>query len=181
MIKEEQFIQLFVRHEAELRGFAMTLMPRIPDAEDVVQEACVAMWKRIGDLQSEESFRSWAYTFVRFTALNKIRKQQRSMLVFSESLVELLSDEGEKEAALAQAELEALVSCLKKLPAIQRDLVTRYYTSANTRMADIAEALQRNVGGLYKALERARDSLRTCIGESLKEMESEQAPGLKTR
>jgi len=176
MIKEEQFVRLFVRHEAELRGFAMTLMPHVPDAEDLVQEACVAMWKRIGDLQSEESFRSWAYTFVRFTALNKIRKQQRSILVFSESLVELLSDESEAEAGLAQAELQALAGCLKKLPATQLDLVIRYYTSSSTRMADIAEVLQRNVAGLYKTLERARDSLRICIGRSLEEVGFEQTP-----
>lgn len=82
MISEKQFVGLFLDHEAELRAFAMSLVPQRADAEDVLQEACVAMWKRIGDLKNEEAFRAWAYTFVRFTALNKIRRQQRRARVF---------------------------------------------------------------------------------------------------
>ena len=169
MIRESQFVRLFVRHEAELRAFAMTLLPHAADAEDVVQDACVAMWKRIDDLKDEGVFRSWAYTFVRFTALNKIRKQQRSPLVFSEKLVELLAEEGAAEAGRVRAEFDALAVCLEKLPAAQRDLVQRYYTSADVRMADVAAALQRNVAGLYKALERTRDALRSCIEQRLAE------------
>lgn len=167
MIREQQFIRLFVRHEAELRAFAMTLLPRAADAEDVVQDACVAMWERIGDLRDERAFRSWAYTFVRFTALNKIRKRQRSPLVFCEELVELLADEGESEAERARAEFQALSVCLEKLPEGQRDLVRRYYGSARVRMAEVARVLQRNAAGLYKALERTREVLKLCIEQQL--------------
>lgn len=88
MIREEQFVRLFVSHEGELRAFALTLMPCPADAEDVMQEACVAMWQRIGDLEKKQSFRPWAYTFVRFTALNRIRKRNRSPLMFSGELME---------------------------------------------------------------------------------------------
>ena len=165
MIKEEQFVRLFVRHERELRGFAMTLFPSAADAEDVVQDACVAMWQKIGDLEGEEVFRAWAYSFVRFTALNKLRKQKRSPLVFSEELVEMLASESEAEGEkdMAQLEFKALVTCLEKLPASQRDIVQRYYMSANEGMAIIANKLHRNVEGLYKILQRARGALKICI------------------
>lgn len=167
MIPEEQFIRLFVRHEGELRAFASTLMPCPADAEDVVQDACVAMWQRIGDLENAQSFRAWAYTFVRFTALNKIRKQKRSPLLFSESLLETLAGEGEGESERARAEIKALTDCLDKLPPDQRELVSQYYHSAAIRMDDVARALQRNVAGLYKAMERTRHALRTCIEKRL--------------
>lgn len=167
MIREEQFIRLFVRHEPELRAFAATLMPRSTDTEDVVQDACVAMWQRIGDLDHEGAFRAWAYTFVRFTALNRIRKLKRDPLVFSENLVGILAAEAEGEADLAQAELSALESCLEKLSTAQRDLVQRYYRSAAVRMADVAAALDRSIAGLYKMLERTRHALRECIGKQL--------------
>lgn len=167
MICEEQFVRLFVSHEGELRSFARTLMPCPADAEDVVQDACVAMWQRISDLENEQSFRPWAYTFVRFTALNRIRKRNRSPLMFSGDLVEVLAEEGRMDADRANAEIRALASCLDKLPAPQRDLVRRYYTNSSTRMADVARAVERNVVGLYKALERTRDSLRVCIEKTL--------------
>ena len=167
MITETEFIRLFLRHETELRGFATTLMLRHEDAEDVLQEACVTMWQKIGELRDAESFRAWAYTFVRFTALNRIRKRNRSPLLFSEKLMELLADEGEQEADRSHAELEALTRCLETLPAKQLDLIRRYYASAEVRMAEVAEALQKSTAGLYKALERSREALRTCIENRL--------------
>lgn len=168
MINEKQFVGLFLDHEAELRAFAMSLVPQRADAEDVLQEACVAMWKRIGDLKNEEAFRAWAYTFVRFTALNRIRRQQRRARVFSDKLTELMAEEGAFEAERARAELDALAHCVETLPPKQKDLVKHYYASSSVRMADIARKLQRNVAGLYKALERTRDALRICIQQRLK-------------
>ncbi len=169
MISEEQFIRLFVSHEGELRAFAFTLMPCPADAEDVVQDACVAMWQRIGDLESAESFRPWAYSFIRFTALNRIRKLKRSPLQFCGELVEILAEEGRAEAERANAEMRALSACLEKLPEVQGEIIRRYYTSATTRMADVADALSRNAAGLYKSLERTRELLKLCISRTLAE------------
>lgn len=167
MITETEFIRLFLRHETELRGFATTLMLRHEDAEDVLQEACVTMWQKIGDLRDAASFRAWAYTFVRFTALNRIRKRNRSPLLFSEQLMDLLADEGERDADHSRLELDALNECLQKLPPKQLDLVQRYYASASVQMAEVAAALRKSTAGLYKALERTREALRTCIEKQL--------------
>lgn len=167
-ISDEQFIRLFVRHESELRAFALTLLPCPADAEDVVQDACVAMWKRIRDLDDEESFRAWAYTFIRFTALNHIRKRQRSPLVFSEALTEMMAQEGSREMERAHAEILSLADCMQKLPDGQRELIHRYYSETRINMQEVARVLQRNVAGLYKAIERTRDTLRTCIENELK-------------
>ena len=117
MIREQTFIRLFVRHEAELRGFAISLIPSIEDAQDVLQDACIAMWQRIDALENEEGFIPWAYTFVRLTALNKIRKLRRSKLVFSEALVELNAEEAGQESARARAERQALRECMEQPPA----------------------------------------------------------------
>lgn len=172
MIPEHQFIRLFVQHEAELRAYATTLMLRYADAEDVVQDACIAMWERIDSLKEPKAFLSWAYTFVRFTAFNKIRKQENSPLIFCEELVELMAAEGEREAPAVGSELRALTSCLEKLPQEQRDLVNRYYHSSKVRMADVARQLGKSTGALYKALERTRDALRACVERQMAKEEA---------
>ena len=172
---DEKLIRLFVQHEAELRAFAMTLLPSPADAEDVVQDACVAMWKRMGDLNKEESFRSWAYTFVRFTALNHVRKRQRSPLVFSDTLTELMAEEGSEEQERAQVEIQSLASCIQKLPDEQRELIQQYYNKNKVNMKEVAQILQRNTAGLYKALERTRDALKTCIESQLRSQGFESA------
>jgi RNA polymerase sigma-70 factor (ECF subfamily) len=168
MIKEEQFVRLFVQHETELRAYAMTLIPSFSDADDVIQDACVAMWKRIGDLENESAFRSWAYTFVRFTALNLSRKRQRSPLVFSEALTQIMAEEGQEEQERVGLEQRALDACLQKLPIKQRGLIQRYYASATVRMEQIAQELKLSREGLYKTLQRARGDLRNCIEQCLR-------------
>lgn len=169
MVTEEQFIGLFVRHEGELRAFALTLIPQRAEADDLLQEACIAMWRKIDTLENEDAYRSWAYSYVRFTALNRRRKQNRSPLVFSDDLVNLMANEGEEESELAAAELETLTGCLEKLSGKQRDLISRYYASRETTVADLSAETGRSPAGIYKALERTRDVLRICIEGGLRE------------
>ena len=176
VITEREVIRLFLRHETELRAFATTLMLRHEDAEDVLQEACVSMWQKIANLEGSDSFRAWAYTFVRFTALNRIRKRNRSPLLFSEKLLTLLAEEGMEESDRSEAELEALSGCLDKLPANQLNLIQRYYSSTKVHMAELAIELKKNTAGLYKTLERARESLRTCISRRLHDQGFQDGP-----
>jgi RNA polymerase sigma-70 factor (ECF subfamily) len=170
MIREQTFIRLFVRHEAELRGFAISLIPSVEDAQDVLQEACIAMWQRIDRLEDEKGFLPWAYAFVRLTALNKIRQARRSKLVFSEALVELNAEEAGQESERALAELQSLRECMERLPPRQLALVRNYYSTSRVRMQDLAREMSRPVAGLYKALERTRAALRECIDQRMTEL-----------
>ena len=163
MITEEQFIRLFVEHEGEFRGFAYSLMLQRAEADDLLQEASIAMWRKIETLKHERAFRSWAYSYIRLTAMNLRRKRQRSPLVFSGELIEIMASEGTGEAELAAAERGFLVECIAELSEIQRDLLGAYYGTNRTSVADISKRSERTVAGIYKALERTRAVLRGCI------------------
>lgn len=167
MISEEEFISLYVRHETELRSFARSLTPDRSDAADVLQEACVAMWRKFDTLQSPKAYRRWAYTYVRLTAMNYRRKKQASPLQFTDEMIEIMADEWEQEGELAASEREALAYCLKQLPEPQSKLLALYYASAKTTAVQLSERLQRPVAGIYKSLERARASLRKCMDRKL--------------
>lgn len=168
MVTEEQFIGLFVRHEAELKAFALTLMLQPAEADDLMQEACIAMWRKIDTLENEKSYRSWAYSYLRFTALNRRRKQHRSPLVFSDQMIELMATEAAEECDLANAELDSLAGCLEKLNTQQRDLISRYYATRDMTVAELSAELGRPAAGIYKALERTRHTLRICIEGGLR-------------
>lgn len=168
MISEEEFITLYVRHEPELRSFARSLMPQREDAADVVQEACIAMWRKIGTLKSPRAFRSWAYSYVRLTALNHRRKKQASPLRFTDELFEIMVDEWELEGDLVVTERNALAACLGALPESQRQLLAHYYASSKTTALELSKRLQRPLAGIYKALERSRADLRECITRKIR-------------
>lgn len=172
MVTEEQFLRLFVKHESELRGFATSLLLSSAEAEDLVQEACISMWRKIDTLEHEKAYRSWAYSYVRLMALNRRRKQQRSPLVFSDELINCMADEAELETEEAAAEQEALKNCLAQLGGKQKDLIARYYATSKTTVAEVSEQLERPVAGVYKALDRTRKALRRCIEARLRQEET---------
>lgn len=171
MITEEEFISLYVKHETELRSFARSLTLDQSDAADVLQEACIAMWRKFKTLESPKAYRRWAYSYVRLTAMNHRRKKHASPLQFSAEMIEIMADEWEDEGELVTNERKALAHCLETLPEPQRKLLGHYYASAKTTAVELSERLQRPVAGIYKSLERARATLRTCIDRKLQTKE----------
>lgn len=163
MITEEQFISLLVVHEAELRGMARSLMLRPEEADDLMQEASLAMWRKFDTLESDKAFRRWAYSDLRLTALNLRRRKKRSPLVFSDEMLDCLCEEWEQHADLADAKKQALASCLGQLAPRQRNLLAMYYSSPKTTAVELGARMNQTVGGIYKALGRIRSALRACI------------------
>jgi RNA polymerase sigma-70 factor (ECF subfamily) len=51
----EEFVALFVRHEAAIHSFILTLLPRLDDAEDVMQQASLTMWRKFNSSQAQTS------------------------------------------------------------------------------------------------------------------------------
>ena len=168
MVSEHQFLRLFAEHKPHLRAFAHALTLQAGEADDLLQDACVQMWQKLGQLNAEGDFRAWACSFLRFNAMNRRRKSSRSPVSFSAEFVDQLAAENEAEADLADAERTALHGCLEELTPLQQGLVRQYYAKAEVTVADLSKELQRPAAGLYKTLQRVREVLRTCIGSRLR-------------
>ncbi|MEI7822119.1 MAG: sigma-70 family RNA polymerase sigma factor [Verrucomicrobiota bacterium] len=169
MVSEHQFLRLFAEHKPHLRAFAHALTLQAGEADDLLQDACVQMWQKLGQLKVEADFRAWACSFLRFNAMNRRRKNSRSPVSFSAEFVDQLAAENEAEADLADAERTALQGCLEELTPMQQGLVRQYYAKADVTIADLSNELQRPAAGLYKTLQRVREALRACIGARLRE------------
>ena len=48
----EQLIRLFAHHEGGLRAFVRSLLPSREHADEVIQETCVVLWRKFGDLHT---------------------------------------------------------------------------------------------------------------------------------
>ena len=73
--KHEEFMALFVRHETAIHSFLTSLLANLDDAEVVMQETGMAMWKKFDQFETGTSFRNWAFQIARFEAMNFRRKQ----------------------------------------------------------------------------------------------------------
>lgn len=138
---------------------ARSLTPNVSDAEDLLQTALTKTylaWERIDDHRALDSY-------VRRTLVNTRTSQWRKRRV-DEYATDELPEPGAAtaagpDAAEQQAERDAMMRAISRLPARQRTMVVlRYYEDMSE--AQTAEALGVSVGTVKSAVSRALSKLR---------------------
>jgi len=162
----ESFVQIFVRHEPALRSFVRPMVPTVEDMQEVIQQTCLVLWRKVGEFEQGTNFLSWACTIARFEVLKYRRTRARDPHLFSDELLVLLADEGAAESDLRERERRALDHCIERLQPRQRELIRRCYAGGTT-IKEAAKNLGRSATGLYKALNRIRLLLLECIQRRL--------------
>ena len=164
--KAEMFARLLGRCQRKVFLYALGLIHNAADAEDVLQETNVVLWRKFDEYQPGTSFESWACRVAYFEVLKCRERVARERRVFSGHLVDTLAQDAEKLADEFDDRRDALEGCLTKLRDVDRTLVLkRYRPGANTR--GLAEATGRSVQGTRKSLHRIRMTLLECIERTL--------------
>lgn len=158
----ERFLKLFAHHENDLRTFIRSLLPTWHDADEVLQQSALVIWRKFDQFDPSTEFMKWACVIARFEALAYRRKMARDRLVFREDILELIADEGASEIDTRQAEYDALESCLAAMPEKQRTLLTLAYTPG-VKVKELAEQAGSTSAAFYMRLNRMRKDLMHCI------------------
>ena len=160
--KVSEFLKLLTSHEVRLRAFALSLVPHWADADEVLQEANLVMWKKFDAFEPGSSFFSWAARIVHLTALDFRKRQRRSAVQFGAEFSELVAQET-TAAAEELAERERVLSeCVRKLkPRHQQILNLRYKEDRSGEQ--VARAMGTTADAVYQALARIRKALFDCV------------------
>ncbi|MDG2122921.1 MAG: sigma-70 family RNA polymerase sigma factor [Verrucomicrobiales bacterium] len=158
----ELFIQRFAHHEPDLRRFIRSLLPNWTDADEVLQQTAIVIWKKFEQYDPETHFMKWACVIARFESLAYRRKMARDRLVFREDILELMADEGIDELEDRRKEHTAFESCLRDMPEKQRRFLTLAYTQG-VKTKDLAEQAGSTAAAFYMRLKRLRHQLMHCI------------------
>lgn len=164
--RHDEFVSLYVRHEGAIFSFVMSMVRNTADAEDVLQRASMTMWQCFDKYQSGTSFRNWAFQIAKHATLNYLTKIRRDRHVFSEKLIEMLSDRMVERAEELDARRRALDFCVEKLPPDEYAMVAGCYAEAAT-IRSFAEASGESPNKIYKRLNRVRAQLLKCIERQL--------------
>lgn len=71
------FRELVLKHSHAMFRLAWRLTADESLAEDVVQDAFIKAWQKIGDFRLQSSFRTWLHRITVNTAMDQLRKQSR--------------------------------------------------------------------------------------------------------
>jgi RNA polymerase sigma-70 factor (ECF subfamily) len=161
-----QFIEMYSAHEARLRGYVLSLVPRWSDAEEIAQRSSVVLWKKFGEFEPGTNFFAWACQIIRFEVKSFNRRAARERMVFSDTFVNAVAEETVQRRTQLQEQVEALQKCVAKLTPPQRELLRLRYDEQRS-VGSVAEVLERPLDAVYKTLSRIRQALYTCIRREL--------------
>ena len=156
-------MELYVQHYRALVRLAAMLVRDMPTAEEVVQDAFVAMhdgWHRLKDTEK-------ALAYLRQAVVNKSRSVLRHRMVVEKNLQDAPPDMPSAEhGAFVLLERSAVIAALRELPGRQREaIVLRYY--ADLSEAEIAAAMRISRGAVKSHTARGMAALRVALEQEL--------------
>jgi RNA polymerase sigma-70 factor (sigma-E family) len=151
--------ELYSSHYRALVRLSALLVRDTPTAEEVVQDAFVAMhggWQRLRDAEK-------ALAYLRQAVVNRSRSVLRHRTVVDKNLQKAPPDMPSAEhGALVLLERSAVVAALRGLPDRQREaIVLRYY--ADLSEAEIAAAMKISRGAVKSHTARGMTALRAAL------------------
>lgn len=164
--KVERFAQLLATCQRRVFLYALGLVHNASDAEEVLQETNLVLWRKFDQYEEGTDFGRWACRVAYYEVLKHREKRPRRERLFGDDFIEAMAAESDSLLDISDARREALRKCLGKLSPGDRQLVIRRYQPGETTR-NVAEALGRSVQGTRKALHRIRTRLLECIRRSL--------------
>ena len=163
---QERFVRNLIDCQPALHAYILSLLPNRDDANDVLQDANLVMWRRSGDFVEGTNFLAWAYQIVRYKILAHHRDCYRDRHIFDDGLFSQLADQAEHRPPESDGTAALLEDCVEELPPRQRDLVCERYAPGGS-VREMAQRLGRSASALSVTLSRIRHSLLECVQRKL--------------
>lgn len=169
-----RFLKLYTAHQQDLFAYLLAATRDVSEADDLLQEVAIVLWRRFDDYDPSRRFVSWAYGVARNLLLNHYRKVRRhsGRQISIEVADFLVPAEEEEPVEDWREEQRALAECLSRLPAEHRDLLDRRYQQSAS-LKGIAEAMGQTAGAVNMKLCRIRGALLKCVERRLAREELE--------
>ena len=153
------FEALIAGHLPRIRAIALTVVHQPAMADDVVQEAFLKAWTRLGHLADPVTFPAWIARIARNEALMMLRRSQTHHLVPLEAAADAQPPADEEQDPRLAA-LRAVLTTLK--PEYREILALRY--DAGLDYAAMAATLGISIANVEKRLYRARQAVLAALG-----------------
>ena len=138
-----------------VQRFARNLCATPQDAEEAVQEALIALFRKIGTLRVAGALVSWLFQVVKHECMRRARLTLRAPVADGAA-------RSTEELAFARLEIERLIRCVAALPDEQREvLILRDLQGLSG--AETADALGLERAAMKSRLHRAREAVRTQL------------------
>lgn len=169
---KEALRQLYARHSAVLFALALKVLTDRAEAEDVLQDAFIQVWKTAGSFdEGRGKPLGWLIMLTRSRAIDRLRSRKTRTRV-AESIAKDTSQTGETTSPADEAQASeaqrTVRDALKSLPSEQRVPIEMAYFGGLTQF-EIAQQLSQPLGTVKTRMRngmiRLREQLGTAAGK----------------
>lgn len=167
--REQAFHALYELTSRKLYGLALRVVGRRDWAEDVLQEACLQVWRGAGSYRESLSPPlAWLGMIVRSRAIDFLRRRASERadagIEIDSAFEEAVPGDAPNPMDTHQASEAAwaLHECLRKLDARQREVLSLAYLR-DLSHGELAEQLKLPLGTVKTWIRRGLDQLRGCM------------------
>ncbi|MEL6773384.1 MAG: sigma-70 family RNA polymerase sigma factor [Pseudomonadota bacterium] len=164
-------MRLMDRHSRGLRGVAARFLGNEEEAEEVVQDVFIRVWRKAHRYDpAQAAVSTWLYRIAVNLCIDRQRRRTFRQIVGLEEVVEDLADPTPSaEVQVAdRARLAATRQAITALPGRQR-MALLLAVVAEFSTVEIAAAMETSAGSVEQLLVRARRSLRGTLAASERE------------
>jgi RNA polymerase sigma-70 factor, ECF subfamily len=162
----ESFISLLTAHQHRVYTYIMSRVPRKSDADDIMQETTLTMWRKFGEFEEGTDFRAWGFTIAHYCIMSFRKKQKTLCFHLSDEAIQAIDSDSKDNTKDNDARINALNGCIKKLtPSSQQLLLMRYNQEVPAKT--IAVRIGKSVPYVYKALAKIHEFLLRCVRRTL--------------
>ncbi len=168
--KDDNIIVELVRRYLKISyNFSYRFVGNQNDAEEIVQESFIKLWKNINKFKKEAKFKTWFLTIIRNTALDYLRKKKDvPFSSFDEENTNYIEDTIESDDISAEIIFEQsenkkqIEELLESLPPNHRQILYLYYNEELT-LDEISKILQKPLNTVKSQYRRALISLKSKV------------------
>jgi RNA polymerase sigma-70 factor (ECF subfamily) len=166
---EEALASLYDRYRLILFGLILRILHSRPEAEDVLQDVFVQVWRRAGDFdESRGRPFTWLVTLARSRTIDRLRALDSRQRTANEAVLDAPESVSDAETdALRSEQGEVVRNCLRELPSEQRQALVLAYFEGLTQ-TEIAARLNAPLGTVKTRMRSGMIKLRELLGEQMK-------------
>lgn len=165
--ERDAFNRLYTLTSAKLFGVALRIVTQEDQAQDVLQEAYVSIWRNAGSYRPGKAApMTWMNTIVRNRALDRLRRNKRPETQWEEpgDFDRVANDDPTEEHKLMLSEdAAALQECMGALKENQRRSILLAFFEGLTH-EEVAARIGSPLGSIKTWIRRGLISIKECLG-----------------
>lgn len=160
---ESAMSEIYSRHAGPLTGFAKRCLAHEADADDIVHETMMEVWRRPERFEGRSSLKSWMFAIARFKSYDRNRKSGRTVLSDMED-TQVCEDALPSDALAASQDASRVRAAMNTLSEPHRRALHLSFFEDMT-YKEIAEVEGCPVGTIKTRILHAKRKMITVLGQ----------------